>query len=1106
MTLDYANYISLKVSEPVKNEKCILRKTILEKFFILQNKKVIIVNSMAGSGKTTLLSQISSYAQIKTSWYHLDDIDNELSLFLKYFIHSISCNVKEFKLDFLNCFNGELNSNQLCIFVLENVINQLEKKNKERLTVILDDFHKINNEHIVRFIELFIKYMPGNVVIIFSSRTKIKLNTSNCVSPSDIAMIEEEDLRFDKEEIQELIRLKGVGYLENQAADIEQKTEGWAMGVNFILNEIAACGVKQGNFPLIKHGSYIYENVFSEIFDGLTLAHQEFLKDTCYLEEINVKICDEIFERSDSADILSELEEKSFCILRVGRQDNFFKYHNMFKGFLQMKYADEKKDILNRLGRGFYLKKQYEQAIEYFILAENTEQVEMVLELFASNALALIDLSIQEKWINYIVAKKEITSRWIMLMYGCLSSYRGEFTKAEELINSAEKFLGKDSNMDAVLYIGLHKSRIYRNKGLIDKSIKTSKSLLKTLKMQQLGLKYPIITELVYSLTVKGDFAASEELINQTIQSAKRQKLEWIEEELKRYLITVYTLMGEYNKAMLCYEECNISDMKFPEKFSVKTYIGSIFLTRCEIDLAYSMLTIDIEAKINFQYHEDMWLSYYYLSYVFFMRGDKEKAYFYLKKAEEKSYDGDEGNPLYFLFVKISKAMMYSFAGNINDGLEIISSCLENIHNESPYILCFVKTYAALIYLKAGEYDKSHVFAVNAGEIASKIKMKWLYFMTRGVLCHIEYKRGDIKKALEYAKVCLLIGADEKYINPFVLSGEMLTSCFLGIEYEIEYDYIKEIFSKVHNKPVNSLLKLLQKNDSRLSTRVFEILDIMGYPTFCDRLQIALNQPFEGVKNLFLANMQTEESINRNVNIYVCCFGGLSAYTADKKVRLVEWRTKKTKELFAYLIHNMGRYVSKNELQLALWPDLPENRASALVYTSLYYIRKAFSSIAEDIIINFNGGYMLNAEYIISDIGCFKDILKNVSEKKEDINAFEKIIALYKEPYLYENEYLWSIVDCEHYESEYIKLLELIGSSYFNEAQYDKASLYFKKIIEKDPLKEEIYALLIKAQALSGNRKAVLDVYKKLSKVLDEELGIKPKAITRKIYYEMLSL
>lgn len=77
---------------------------------------------------------------------------------------------------------------------------------------------------------------------------------------------------------------------------------------------------------------------------------------------------------------------------------------------------------------------------------------------------------------------------------------------------------------------------------------------------------------------------------------------------------------------------------------------------------------------------------------------------------------------------------------------------------------------------------------------------------------------------------------------------------------------------------------------------------------------------------------------------------------------------------------------------------------------------------------------------------------------------------------------------------------------FFNEALYDQAIIYFKKIIEKDPLKEDIYALLIKAQALSGNRKAVLDVYKKLTQVLDEELGLKPKLITRKIYYEMLSL
>jgi two-component SAPR family response regulator len=66
--------------------------------------------------------------------------------------------------------------------------------------------------------------------------------------------------------------------------------------------------------------------------------------------------------------------------------------------------------------------------------------------------------------------------------------------------------------------------------------------------------------------------------------------------------------------------------------------------------------------------------------------------------------------------------------------------------------------------------------------------------------------------------------------------------------------------------------------------------------------------------------------------VRVQCLGRLELLVDGRPVR---WPTKKTVELFAYLLHNNGRFVSKDRIVDDLWPDQGYENALVNLHTAV---------------------------------------------------------------------------------------------------------------------------------------------------------------------------
>jgi len=84
-----------KLNIPTSGKNLVHRSMLFNKLNDGLNRKLILISAPAGFGKTTLISDWINQHKIQTSWFSLDNEDNDPVKFLNYIISGIQNNNKE---------------------------------------------------------------------------------------------------------------------------------------------------------------------------------------------------------------------------------------------------------------------------------------------------------------------------------------------------------------------------------------------------------------------------------------------------------------------------------------------------------------------------------------------------------------------------------------------------------------------------------------------------------------------------------------------------------------------------------------------------------------------------------------------------------------------------------------------------------------------------------------------------------------------------------------------------------------------------------------------------------------------------------------------------
>ncbi|WP_409342232.1 response regulator [Paenibacillus sp. MBLB4367] len=229
-------------------------------------------------------------------------------------------------------------------------------------------------------------------------------------------------------------------------------------------------------------------------------------------------------------------------------------------------------------------------------------------------------------------------------------------------------------------------------------------------------------------------------------------------------------------------------------------------------------------------------------------------------------------------------------------------------------------------------------------------------------------------------------------------------------------------------------------------------------------------------------------------NLFIRCFQTLRFERKDAAPEPIRWRTTKTQELFAYLLHQQNQLVHKDVLIEALWPEYVYDKAATLLYTTIYQLRKSLKQADINVSINNASGgtgYTLDLlEAAVDTVEWERSIKELLPLQSDSCEEHQRLVDLYSGDYFGDCDYAWAENERQRLRAMWLQLAKQVAAFYEDNGRFAEAISLYQRILQVQPYYEEGHWMLMKMYDSLGERAAVEGQFKNAQHLLVQELGI----------------
>ena len=384
--------LSTKLHRPPLAKDHLHRQHLLDRLEKNVHRPLTLVSAPAGYGKSTLLSCWLESCDLLSGWVSLDENDNDLRVFLSYFLAAVRTQFP----DACNKTNAMLNSSALPSgsVLTHSLVNELDQIGSS-FVLVLDDYHAISDKTIHGLIAELLQHPPGPLHLVLSSRVDPPLPLASFRARNQMTEIRVRDLRFSPEETGAFLeQLIGAPVDDIAAAILQEKTEGWITGLRLALLSLrhrSDLNRMLENLPA--ESRYVADYLLAEVLLNQPEEKLEYLLATAILDRFCAPLCDAVCVpgskfgecKIGGEQFLNWLEKSDLFVVPLDEQGRWFRYHHLFQQLLQSRLKqrfdpDEISALQMRASCWFAENDLIDEAIQY--------------------ALAAGDLSPRRNWLN----------------------------------------------------------------------------------------------------------------------------------------------------------------------------------------------------------------------------------------------------------------------------------------------------------------------------------------------------------------------------------------------------------------------------------------------------------------------------------------------------------------------------------------------------------------------------------------------------------------------------------------------------------------------------------------------------------------------------------
>ncbi|TMC75690.1 MAG: tetratricopeptide repeat protein [Chloroflexi bacterium] len=222
------------------------------------------------------------------------------------------------------------------------------------------------------------------------------------------------------------------------------------------------------------------------------------------------------------------------------------------------------------------------------------------------------------------------------------------------------------------------------------------------------------------------------------------------------------------------------------------------------------------------------------------------------------------------------------------------------------------------------------------------------------------------------------------------------------------------------------------------------------------------------------------------------------------------WRTSKAKELFALMLLDRQRAISRDELVAQLWPETDAASALSNFHFTLHALRKALASAGASeatSVVRTDAGYRLALPLSIHvDLEVFRRSLRRGREAREAGRSREAVqhlraaVAVHRGEFLADLSAPWIDRNREETNRQLVGAAKELATLELEWKEPREAIRPLEKLLQREPYDEEAHRLLMRAHHESGDAALAMRHYQALEAMLRRDLGAEPEAATRELY------
>ncbi len=398
--------LGTKLAAPILRLSIVRRTRLTEMLWEGMQRRLTLIVAPAGYGKTTLMGEwlaAISATGWQVAWVSLDAYDNDALRFWSYVIAALQGIQPSFQISIQDISQGVCDSGDCT--QLNPLINEIAAI-PHQFSLVLDDYHEIQNASIHNSLGYFINHLPENCHLILSSRVMPPLPFSRLRARGQLVEVTAGDLSFTLDEAETFLsQVMNLEISWNEIVSLLNMTEGWIAGL-----QLAALSLRghqdSRNFiaDFASRHRHILDYLTEEVLNHQDKATKDFLLESSVLGELSAPLCDASLGRKDSQEILSYLEQANLFIVPLDEHRRWYRYHALFADLLRIQLEQSQPERLPalHLAACSWLRDNHypEKAVPHALAAGEVELAADIVESCAMQAIVQMDLAMVMQWFN----------------------------------------------------------------------------------------------------------------------------------------------------------------------------------------------------------------------------------------------------------------------------------------------------------------------------------------------------------------------------------------------------------------------------------------------------------------------------------------------------------------------------------------------------------------------------------------------------------------------------------------------------------------------------------------------------------------------------------